>query len=155
MDTSNMKIHNTIPDNSALTVESGMTVAEVIDFMDQYHRHAVGVTVNDYFAGLFTRSDFIKRVVRCDLNPRKVAVGSVMTLNPIVISSASGIKEAYYLMCHDGYSHLPVVDGDKLVGIISEHDLRKDIASDLRQESRKNKMMESLLREPYGLCEKY
>lgn len=155
MNISNITIRNAIPNDSALTVDSCMTVSETLELMDQYHRHAVGVTVNGYFAGLFTRSDFISRVARRNLDPRRTAVGSVMTANPVVISAASGIKEAYYLMCYDGYSHLPVIDNNKLVGIIAEHDLRKDIASDLKKESRKSKVMESMLREPYGLCERY
>jgi len=155
MNANNMILRNIVPENSALTVDSCDTVAQALDLMDRYRCHAVGVTVNGFFTGLFTRSDFIKRVVRRDLDPRRVAVGSVMTVNPVVVSAGSGIKEAYYLMCCDDYSHLPVIDNNKLVGIISEHDLRKDIACDLKNAQAKNKIMESMFRESYGLCASY
>lgn len=152
MTISQTMLRNIVPDNSALTVDSCMTIAEALELMDRYRRHAVGVTVNGYFAGLFTRSDFINRVARNGLHPQNTAVGSVMTLNPVVISAQSGIREAYYLMCYDGYSHLPVVDDNRLVGIIAENDLRKDIASELKNEKQKNKVMESMFRESYGIC---
>ena len=155
MNPSKIVLDNIIPENSALTVDSCNTVSHALDLMDRYRCHAVGVTVNGFFAGLFTRSDFIKRVVRQDLDAGKVAVGSVMTMNPIVIAAGSDIKEAYYLMCCDNYSHLPVIDGDKLLGIISEHDLRKDVAYDLKNTQKKNEIMESMFREPYGLCASY
>ncbi len=143
---------NITANDAALVIDSHKTVLEAIELMDRYHRHAIGVTVNGEFTGLFTRSDFMKRVIRHNLNPRKTPVGSVMTVDPLVISASSDLKESYYMMCYEGYSHLPVVENGQMVGILAEYDLRKDIASDLKKESRKNKVMEDMFREPYGRC---
>lgn len=151
-----LTLRNVVCVHSALTIDHYGTVAQALNLMDYHQRHAIGVTVNQQFKGLFTRSDFINRIASRYIDPRRTVVGMVMTVNPVVVSADSGIKETYYLMCYDDYSHFPVMDydtiGGKCLGIISEQDLRKHIAADLEKENLKSRLMDNMLREPYGAC---
>ena len=52
----------------------------------------------------------------------------MMTPNPITVSSDLSVSEALGLMLRGGFRHLPVVSGEKVVGIVSLRDLAKDLA---------------------------
>ena len=61
-------------------------------------------------------------------------VGELMTPEPQCISAAAPIREAHKIMAAQSLRHLPVLDGDHLVGIVSERDLlRLEAAFDVDQ----------------------
>lgn len=72
--------------------------------------------------GIITDRDFRSRVIAKAL-PATEPVKSVMTLNPGVIDSQSTVFDATLLMTRSGYHHLPVVENDRVVGIITASDL--------------------------------
>lgn len=51
-------------------------------------------------------------------------INEVMHPDPITVSSSTKLKEAYEIMQQKGIRHLPVVDNDKLVGVVTDRDLR-------------------------------
>ena len=51
-------------------------------------------------------------------------ISEVMHHDPISVSSSTKLKEAYEIMQQKEIRHLPVVDNDKLVGVVTDHDLR-------------------------------
>lgn len=53
------------------------------------------------------------------------SVGQWMTQNPHTVTSETPVKSAFYRMRHEGFRHLPVVDDGKLVGIVTDRDLRR------------------------------
>jgi acetoin utilization protein AcuB len=56
----------------------------------------------------------------------KWSVGAWMTVNPHTVQPETSVKSAFYRMRHEGFRHLPVVDGDgKLVGMVTDRDLRR------------------------------
>lgn len=57
-------------------------------------------------------------------------VKEFMVRSPYYIDPAAGLREANEIMSECGVRHLPVIDNDKLVGLISERDLRTAIAVD-------------------------
>ncbi|MDA8016296.1 MAG: CBS domain-containing protein [Thermoanaerobaculia bacterium] len=62
-----------------------------------------------------------------DMQERKDnwSVGQWMTQNPSSVSSDTPVKSAFYRMRREGYRHLPVVDDGRLVGIVTDRDLRR------------------------------
>lgn len=80
------------------------------------------VTPGNEPLGIFTRHDILDRValVRIDLE-RPIAV--VMTAVPHVISAEASVHDAALAMAHHGIRHLPVVDGGRLIGVVTERDL--------------------------------
>lgn len=60
----------------------------------------------------------------------KWTVGQWMTANPVTVHPNTSVRSAFIQMRRQGFRHLPVVDGDKLLGIITDRDLRRPDISD-------------------------
>jgi len=58
------------------------------------------------------------------------SVGQWMTPNPEAITPDASVRTAFFKMRHGGYRHLPVVDGDQLVGMVTDRDLRRPDITD-------------------------
>lgn len=72
--------------------------------------------------GIFTRHDVLDRVAlaRCDLSQ---PVSTVMTPDPQTLPADASAYEAALLIAHRGIRHIPVCDGGRLIGVITERDL--------------------------------
>jgi len=73
-------------------------------------------------AGIFTRHDVLDRVAlaRCDLAR---PVSEVMTPDPMTLPAEASAWEAALLIAHRGVRHVPVHDGLKVIGVVTERDL--------------------------------
>jgi len=96
---------------------------------------AVLITHNGRLTGIFTERDMINRVVACDRDPKTTPLAEVMTRNPSTISPKATALEALRLMEDGGFRHLPVVAGDRLVGIVSRRDFFGSEKARLEHES--------------------
>jgi len=84
---------------------------------------AILVTGNDgRLAGLFTGRDAVGRVLAEALDPVTTPLASVMTSRPETLSPPARAIDALRMMQDGGYRHLPIVDGARIVGIISYAD---------------------------------
>jgi CBS domain-containing protein len=84
---------------------------------------AILVTGNDgRLAGLFTGRDAVGRVLAEALDPVTTPLASVMTSRPDTLSPPARAIDALRMMQDGGYRHLPIVDGARIVGIISYAD---------------------------------
>jgi len=99
--------------------ESVQTSAEM---MTQRRVSSALIMEQERLCGIITDRDFRSRVIAQGL-PLSAPVKSVMTLNPGSIDSKATVFDATLLMTRSGYHHLPVVDDDKVVGIITASDL--------------------------------
>jgi CBS domain-containing protein len=103
-----------------LTVEPGDSVVAVAQRMVDRNVGAV-LVVDGRLAGIMTERDLMKAVARGLV--ADAVVRDCMTPHPDTIAPDDTIEHAAVLMIHGGYRHLPVVDGDDLVGILSIRDL--------------------------------
>jgi len=98
----------------------------------QMHSHnvsAVLVTEGDAnLVGIFTERDAISRVLAAGRDPVATTLAEVMTNNPETITPEHTATEVLRLMQEARVRHLPVVEGDKAVGIVSRNDF-PEIAS--------------------------
>ncbi len=112
------------------------TVRDATRVMAERHIGAVLVAVDGRLQGIFTERDVLARVVAAGLDPDDTALGGVMTPNPDTVGPNDTALEALRRMSERGYRHLPVVDGNQLVGIVSIRDLyaavNKELAEDLQ-----------------------
>ena len=141
----------------ALTVESYDTVSHALDLMESANESVIGIQNFGKFAGIFTQSDFIKRVLRHNLNPSITSVYDVMTPNPQSVAPDCGVTAAYEIMVRRGINHLPVVDRETgLRGIITEEDLRADVQDWMDKTLREYKMVMGYIHgESYGMGSNY
>jgi CBS domain-containing protein len=104
-----------------LNVEAGLPVVAVAKRMVDRNVGAVLVLEDGRLAGIMTERDLM-RAVAAGLREETI-VGECMTAHPDTIAPDDTIEHAAVLMIHGGYRHLPVVDGDDVVGVLSIRDL--------------------------------
>jgi CBS domain-containing protein len=74
--------------------------------------------------GIFTGRDAVCRMLAAGKDPAATTLGEVMTPNPDIMAPGKTAIEALRMMRDGGYRHVPVVDGDALVGVVSHGDFR-------------------------------
>lgn len=111
-----------------LTVEAGQPVVAVAQRMADRDVGAVLVLNAGRLAGIMTERDLM-RALAGGLREDAV-VGDCMTADPDTITSDDTIEHAAVLMIHGGYRHLPVVDGQEVVGVLSIRDLVQVVLED-------------------------
>jgi len=102
-------------------------VREVVDAMAKRRFGAVPVVENGRLVGIFTERDVLVRVVAAHKDPETTRLGEVMTANPDTVKSSDAVLHALELMNQHGYRHLPVVDGETLIGVVSIRDLYRSV----------------------------
>jgi CBS domain-containing protein len=104
-----------------VTAPPTLTVTEAARLMKEHNIGALMVCEGDKLLGVFTERDALFRVVAAGMQGG-TPLSEVMTANPQTIPADSGFATALQLM-HDGhFRHLPVVDGERLLGIVSVRD---------------------------------
>ena len=112
-----------LPPHSPLTVSPKDTVGAVLATMVDSRIGCVLVVEQGKMVGIFTERDAL---LRLNSNAAKLfdnPISAYMTPNPETIPARSKIAFALHKMDLGGYRHLPVLDGDKPVGVISIRDI--------------------------------
>lgn len=103
-------------------LSANATVQEAVRGMAEKNVHSVLITDGGSLAGIFTSTDLVMKVVAVGLKPSMTALRDVMTSDPETVSPGFNAIEALHRM-HDGrFRHLPVVENDTVVGILSRRD---------------------------------
>ena len=111
-----------------LSVEASTPLVEAAREMDQRSVGAVLVLAGDRLEGVFTERDVLRAVARGQAD--SAVVGDFMTPHPETIEPDDTTEHAAVLMIHGGFRHLPVVDGGRVVGILSIRDLMRSVLDD-------------------------
>ena len=108
----------------------------VFDALQVLARHEVGalmVMVDDKLVGVLSERDYTRKVALLGKNSKEVKVAEIMTSNVITVSPGTPTHDCMTLMSQKRIRHLPVVDGGKVVGMLSIRDLLDDIIADHEQ----------------------
>lgn len=111
-----------------LTVEPGIALTEVARRMVARDVGAVLVFDGDRLAGILTERDVLRAVAE-GIGPG-TTVADWMTSDPETIEPDESTTHAAVLMIHGGFRHLPVIDGDQVVGVLSIRDLMRVVLED-------------------------
>ncbi len=106
-----------------LSVDPGETITEVAQRMVERNLGAVLVLDGGRLVGIMTERDVLRAVARGLHGDALVA--EYMTTDPETIAPDDTTQYAAVLMIHGGFRHLPVVEGDDVVGILSIRDLMR------------------------------
>jgi CBS domain-containing protein len=106
-----------------LTVESGISLQEAARQMDERHVGAALVLEGDALRGIVTERDVLRAVAAGPIEGAFVA--DWMTHDPETIDASETTRLAASLMIHGGFRHLPVLEGERVVGIVSIRDLMR------------------------------
>jgi CBS domain-containing protein len=102
------------------------TVQQALSLMSEKGCGALLVLEGDNLAGIFSERDFARKVLSesCALDE---PVERYMTSEVYAVTPETSIDECMALMTTKKFRHLPVLDGKKLVGVISIGDIVKDV----------------------------
>ncbi|HZB44606.1 MAG TPA: CBS domain-containing protein [Pyrinomonadaceae bacterium] len=107
-------------------VRDTATAFDAADYMAARNIGAVCVLdAEDKLCGIFSERDLLKRVIVAHLDPANVPIRQVMSEPRAVIDCAETPHEALERMEQIGSRHLPVVDGEKFVGMLSMRDIMR------------------------------
>ena len=81
----------------------------------------------EHLAGIFSERDYARKVVIKGKNSNETLLKEVMTDNLITISPKTGLDECMQLMTDHRFRHLPIVDNNKVVGLISIGDVVREM----------------------------
>lgn len=95
---------------------------------------AVLVMDGDALVGIVTERDMTSRVVAAGVNPDVAKVAEIMTGNPDTLAPNDTAADAIRMMRERNYRHLPVVDGERVVGMVSVRDLYAVYNTELEQD---------------------
>jgi CBS domain-containing protein len=107
-----------------ITVDPQATVAEAATVMGEHHAGSALVMEGTSLAGIFTERDIV-RALGEHFDAAGHPVANWMTRSPVTIGADAQAQEALDRMLTGGFRHLPVMDGDQVVGIVSMRDLTK------------------------------
>ncbi len=111
-------------DGGIMTIHPDATAQSAAMLMNAAHVGSLVVTDHDgKLVGIFTERDLLKRVVARDLLPHEVQVGDVMTGEVWTCTLETPLDEVRVLMREHHIRHVPVMDDDRLVGMVSIGDL--------------------------------
>lgn len=102
--------------------EPGITVKEAARIMSQFHIGSLIILKNKKIVGIITERDILISVAQ-GKEAELTTVEEVMTKNVITIAPDKTVEDAVNLMIEHRIKKLPVVDGNKLVGIITASDI--------------------------------
>src|SRR5512145_1996480 len=106
-----------------VTTASTLTVTEAARVMKERNVGALMVVDDDKkLVGVFTERDALFRVLADGRNGDATPLADVMTRNPKTVSPEKPFLHALQAMHEGGFRHLPVVEDDRLLGIVSVRD---------------------------------
>lgn len=118
-----MPIKQILADRPMFTVDKEMSVQAAVEYMAEKNIGAVPVMEGSRLVGIFSERDVLNRVIARQLSPATTSVASVMTSNLVVAEADESNESCLRKMKQANCRHLPVVEGERLVGVISVRDL--------------------------------
>lgn len=109
--------------NSIFSVEPGTIVYSAIETMAQKNIGGLLICENGKLVGIFTERDYARKLILKGKSSKDTTIGELMTKNPFTVTLDSSIEECMELMSNRRIRHLPVVDNEVLVGVISIGDV--------------------------------
>ncbi|MFM7405796.1 MAG: chloride channel protein [Cuspidothrix sp.] len=103
------------------TLDAEMTGDEVIQAFSRSHHRGFPVVENNKLVGLISQTDLQK--IRNHTSLNETFLKEIMTPRPVTVSPGDRLSHVLYLLDRYQISRLPVVDGQKLIGIITRADI--------------------------------
>ena len=135
-------IYDLVRDQETYRADVNQSVLDVARAMVDRNIGAVPVLEDGQLVGVFSERDLMKRVVVPGLNPATTLVSEVMTSEPLTVDARENPETCLVLMRRHGFRHLPVCEGEALVGFVSLRDL---LLHDLNEKDYDIRMMRAYI----------
>ncbi|MGE4316339.1 CBS domain-containing protein [Acinetobacter sp.] len=125
-------IHDKI-EKTIFTIRPESTVLEAITLMADKGIGALVVTQDEKVVGIFSERDYTRKVMLMERTSKETRVSEIMTAKVLTVTKSTSVEDCLDLMTDRHLRHLPVVENEKLVGLISIGDLVKAVMDDQRK----------------------
>ena len=115
--------------NQVWSISPNMSVLETLQFMAEKDVGALLVLEDEKIVGIISERDFVRSIAKTERCVLNTTVLEYMTKKVLTVRPNQSIEECMQLMTKEHIRHLPVVEGDKLVGLISIGDVVKGLMS--------------------------
>jgi len=136
-----MKITDTIGlvvkakgDSSILSLKPDQLVFEALETMAEYNIGALLVIEDDRLVGIFSERDYARKGVLLGHLSKETQVRQIMTSPVMFVTPKHTVDECMAMMSQRHIRHLPVLEGEKVVGVVSIGDLVKWVISGQEQQ---------------------
>ena len=117
-------------DGTLWHVTPDLTVYEALETLARLDAGALLVMDGDRLVGVFSERDYTRKVALLGRNSKEMRVAEIMTAEVVTVGAATRTHECMALMSARKIRHLPVVEGDRVLGMISIRDIMNDIIAD-------------------------
>ena len=113
--------------NTIFSVRSSDSVEVALLLMRDNRVRSVLVIDDGVLVGIVSQGDCAIKVLLPNSNAKQTVVSKIMTAKPLTISLTNSLEECMAIMVHKHIRHLPVVEKNKVIGVISVGDIVKSI----------------------------
>jgi CBS domain-containing protein len=106
------------------------SVFEALQLLAEYSVGALLVMENGKLVGIVSERDYTRKVALQGRSSKDTKVAEIMTRNVFVVSPQTRTRQCMAMMSEKKIRHLPVVEGDTVIGMISIRDIMDDIIAD-------------------------
>ena len=135
-------IYDLVKEQEMCVADVDDNVMEVAQAMVERNIGAVPVVREGRLAGVFSERDLMRRIVVEGRDPHATKVGEVMTREPLSVSRNDDLEHCLVLMREHGFRHLPICEGERLLGFLSLRDL---LLRDLSEKDDEVKLMRAYI----------
>ena len=116
--------------NTLWSLRPDDSVFDAIKVLAEKGVGALIVMENGKIVGILSERDYTRKIALLGKNSRESKVRDIMTRNVLVVTPETRTRECMAIMAEKNIRHLPVVDGNTVVGMLSIRDLMNDIIAD-------------------------
>jgi len=116
--------------NDIFSIESHASALDAIKIMVDHNIGCLAINKNDKFLGIFTERGYFQHLILRGAPALEASVSEMIDINTIFIDPEDFIDQCMILMTATHTRHLPVMDQDKLIGMISIGDIIKAVVSE-------------------------
>ena len=113
--------------SDVFSISPDSTVYEALESMAKHNTGALLVMDGDKMAGILSERDCVRKIDLAGKNARETKVSEIMTGDVITVSCHQPLEECMSLMLEKGIRHLPVYDGQELMGFVSVRDVLREM----------------------------
>ncbi|MBP5973881.1 chloride channel protein [Brasilonema sp. CT11] len=119
------------------TLEVETSLDETVEVFSRSHHKGFPIVLDGKLVGIVTQSDLLK--IRERNLPKDASITEIMTSNPLTVTPTHSLSDVLYLLDRYQISRLPVVEGRRLIGIITRADIIRAEANHINCENKQSK----------------
>jgi CBS domain-containing protein len=108
-----------------ITCEPSATVVEVAKLMEREDVGPIPVVESDRLVGIVTDRDLVLRVIAEGRDPKQTSVKDIISKDLVTVSPEEDLEQVLRVMAGKQVRRVPVVEGDRLVGIVAQADVAR------------------------------